>query len=105
MNTESIKPGLMVHAKGQGKMQGAEGQHVGTVDHIDGERYIKLKKADARDGRHHWIPLDWVETVDNKAVYLKKTEEEFRAEKFDSFPGESEAESEGQEQNEQKRAI
>ncbi len=79
MNIESIKPHLMVHAKGQGSMQGAKGVHVGTVDHLDGQRWIKLAKNDSTDGKHHWIPVEWVDSVDDKAVYLKKSAEEFRA--------------------------
>lgn len=93
LNTEiqsKIKPGLMVHAKSEGSMGGAKGIHVGTVDHIDGERYIKLTKKDSNDGEHHWIPLDWVEDADEKAVYLSKTEDQMHAEQFDSFPGLSE---------------
>jgi hypothetical protein len=83
-----IKPGLMVHARGPGEMQGAPGEHLGTVDHLDGDRYIKLAKKDSTDGEHHWIPLDWVDRVDDRAVYLNKTLDECRAQMFDSFPGE-----------------
>ena len=34
---------------------GADGVHIGTVDHLDGER-IKLTKADSVDGKHHYLP-------------------------------------------------
>jgi hypothetical protein len=34
-----------------------------TVDHIDGKT-LKLAKDDK--GEHHFIPLDWVKTVDDK---------------------------------------
>ncbi len=34
-----------------------------TVDHLDGDS-IKLTKDD--QGQHHWIPLTWVTTVDDK---------------------------------------
>lgn len=44
---------------------GLDGQHVGTVDHVDGAA-IKLTKNDSADGQHHWIPMDWVETVDDQ---------------------------------------
>lgn len=88
MKNLDIKPGLMVHAKGEGQMNDAMGKHVGTVDHIDGEQYIKLQKNDSSDGNHHWIPLSWVDHVDEKAVYLNQSEDEFRAGQFDSFPGE-----------------
>lgn len=77
MDTSKIKEHLMVHAKGEGSMQGAPGVHVGTVEHMDGEKYIKLTKSNSPDGQHHWIPVDWVESVDGKAVYLNKTQDEF----------------------------
>jgi len=46
---------------------GADGQHVGVIDHIEGAS-IELKKDDpAAHGRHHFIPLDWVVSVDRAA--------------------------------------
>jgi hypothetical protein len=52
---------------------GSDGAHVGTVDHMDGSDKIKLTKTDAASGgRHHIIPLDWVENIDDK-VRLKKS--------------------------------
>ncbi|MBV8884740.1 MAG: DUF2171 domain-containing protein [Chroococcidiopsidaceae cyanobacterium CP_BM_RX_35] len=79
MDTSKIKEHMMIHAKGEGSMQGASGVNIGTVDHMDGEKYIKLTKGDAPDGQHHWIPVEWVESVDEQAVYLNKTPDEFRA--------------------------
>ena len=38
---------------------GADGVHVGTVDHLEGER-IKLTKADSGDGKHHYLPAGLV---------------------------------------------
>lgn len=65
----------MVHAKGEGEMGGSAGVHVGTVDHMDGD-FIKLKKSDSSDGKHHWLPLSWVEKTDGKTVFLNKTQKE-----------------------------
>jgi len=48
MDTSKIKEDLMIHAKGEGSTQGSPGAHVGTVDHMDGENYIKLNKKDRR---------------------------------------------------------
>jgi len=43
---------------------GADGVHVGTVDHLDGTDRIKLTQKDpASGGRHHWLHLDQVESV------------------------------------------
>jgi len=52
---------------------GADGVHVGTVDHIDGDR-IKLTKADSgtgsHEGHHHYISLGLVAEVEGDTVRL-----------------------------------
>jgi hypothetical protein len=54
---------------------GADGVHLGTVDHVDGDR-IKLSKADSaqtEDGqgaRHHWLPIGLVAEIENGTVRL-----------------------------------
>jgi len=87
VDTSKIKEDLMVHAKGEGSMQGAPGEHIGTVDHMDGGNYIKLNKKDSADGQHHWIPVAWVESIDDKAVYLNKTSSEVVAGLINEKPG------------------
>jgi hypothetical protein len=58
---------------------GADGVHVGTVDHMEGQDQLKLTKTDdAADGEHHFIPLAWVDHVDQK-VYLKQSGAEAKA--------------------------
>ncbi|MFT3977919.1 MAG: DUF2171 domain-containing protein [Sphingomonas bacterium] len=60
------------------KVIGADGVHVGTVDHIDGER-IKLTKADSPQGpggegaRHHYLPAGLVASVEGDTVRLSAT--------------------------------
>ncbi len=57
---------------------GADGVHIGTVDHLDGER-IKLTKADSaqaaagQHGKHHYIPAGLVASVDGDTVRLSAT--------------------------------
>jgi hypothetical protein len=52
---------------------GSDGQHVGTVDHIEGKDKIKLTKTDAKaGGKHHLIPMNWVDHVDSH-VHLNKS--------------------------------
>lgn len=52
---------------------GSDGQHVGTVDHMEGSGQIKLTKQDASSGgQHHLIPLAWVESVEDRRVRLLK---------------------------------
>ena len=51
---------------------GADGVHVGTVDHLEGNR-IKLKKTDPRGGHrdhHHYIEMGLVAGVEGGKVRL-----------------------------------
>ena len=52
---------------------GADGVHVGTVDHVEGDR-IKLTKQDSGEGHHkghhHYIPGGLVAEVEGNAVRL-----------------------------------
>ena len=44
----------------------SDGRHIGRVDHIKGAE-IELSRFDMEAmGRHHLIPLSWVEFVDDK---------------------------------------
>lgn len=62
--TQNIKEHMEVLA--------ADGQHVGTVDHMEGMDRIKLAKNDPKaGGKHHFIPLGWVDHVDSH-VHLNK---------------------------------
>ena len=64
--------------KEHAKVIGADGVHIGTVDHVDGDR-IKLTKQDSpqtQDGqgaRHHYIPLGLVAEVEGDTVRLSAT--------------------------------
>ena len=55
---------------------GADGVHIGTVDHVDGDR-IKLTKADSgqgsHEGHHHYISLGLVAEVEGDKVRLSAT--------------------------------
>ncbi len=52
---------------------GADGVHVGTVDHLDGHR-IKLTRADSgqgsHQGHHHYISVGLVAGVEGNQVRL-----------------------------------
>ena len=51
---------------------GSDGVHVGTVDHMEGADAVKLAKDDPdAGGEHHFIPLAWVDHVDEH-VHLKQ---------------------------------
>jgi hypothetical protein len=46
-----------------------DGRHVGTVDHIDGDR-IKLTRQDSADGEHHYVALSEVAGIEQGRVRL-----------------------------------
>ena len=56
MNTDAIKPHMPVVC--------SKDKQFATVDHLEGQNAIKLSR-DA-DGQHHFIPLSWVTSVDDK---------------------------------------
>lgn len=42
----------------------SDGGQFATVDHFDAGNTIKLTKDD--QDQHHWIPTDWITSVDDK---------------------------------------
>ncbi len=56
VTTQSIKPNMPVVCSEDGQFA--------VVDHVEGTDSIKLKRDDK--GTHHFIPMSWVKTVDNK---------------------------------------
>lgn len=52
---------------------GADGVHIGTVDHVEGDR-IKLTRADSGEGHHkghhHFVPGNLVAEVEGRKVRL-----------------------------------
>lgn len=51
---------------------GSDGQHIGKVDKVHGERILLTRSDPNAGGHHHSIPLSWIETVDEK-VHVSKT--------------------------------
>ena len=51
---------------------GADGVHLGTVDHVKGDR-IQLTKNDSGDGKHHYISGGLVAEVEGDTVRLSAT--------------------------------
>lgn len=68
---ESLRAQITEHLQ----VKDINGEHVGTVDHLDGDR-IKLTKSDSSDGEHHYVNLTDVRSADDVAVYLSKTRQE-----------------------------
>ena len=58
------------------KVVGSDRQPVGTVDKVEGDR-IKLSRSDPQaQGRHHYIPSDWVDTIQGDQVCLRQNAQE-----------------------------
>jgi hypothetical protein len=71
MQSDQIREHMHVH--------GSDGGHVGKIDHLRGEE-IELAKMDLTAmGRHHLIPMSWVDYVDDDKVTLKITADEAKA--------------------------
>ena len=51
------------------EVMGEDGQSVGRVDSVDGER-IKLTRAESEDGQHHYIQCSDVAGIENDQVHL-----------------------------------
>ena len=47
---------------------GSDGEHVGTVDKVRGDRILLTKNDADAGGRHHSIPSSWLQTVDDKVT-------------------------------------
>jgi hypothetical protein len=70
VDATQIREHLHVHS--------SDGEHIGTVDKVEGDQ-IKLTKEDrAGDGRHHRIPVAWVDAIDDHTLHLSKSAEEAR---------------------------
>jgi hypothetical protein len=68
-----------VMIKEQMEVLGSDGVHVGTVDQLEGRDQVKLTKDDPdAGGEHHFIPLAWVDHVDEH-VHLKQSGAEAKA--------------------------
>jgi len=60
------------------KVVGSDGQQVGTVDKVEGDR-IKLTKNDpAAQGQHHYIPMNSVASIGQGEVRLRQTAQEIK---------------------------
>lgn len=57
---------------------GSDGQHIGTVDKVAGDRIILTKNDENAGGIHHSIPCGWIEKVEDKVTVSKTREEAMR---------------------------
>lgn len=57
---------------------GSDGQHIGTVDRMDGQRIKLTRKDPSASGEHHFIGVDAVSEVKDGRVQLNCTAEQAR---------------------------
>jgi hypothetical protein len=58
---------------------GADDEHVGIVDHVEGKNIRLTKRDAAAGGQHRLIPLAWVDDVDDKVRLDRNAEEAIEA--------------------------
>jgi len=63
INSTQIQPDMPVVCSLDGQFA--------VVDHMEGAGTIKLKKDET--GQHHYIPLDWVSSIENGKVKVDRT--------------------------------
>jgi hypothetical protein len=77
---------------------GSDGQPVGTVDKVAGDRIILTKDGPNAGGHHHSIPCSWLQSVDER-VTINKTAEQARQKWTDEETKRALFESEDQRRN------
>jgi hypothetical protein len=66
--TNEIKPHMPVVC--------SRGKQFAIVDHMDGDSVIKLARDDG--GQHHYIPVSWVSSIDDKVHVDRPGDEAMR---------------------------
>ena len=61
------------------EVMGSDGEHIGTVDKVRGDRIILTKNDPSAGGHHHSIPCSWIERVDEKVMVNKSSTEAMAA--------------------------
>ena len=59
---------------------GSDGQQLGSVERMDGSSRIKFAPKGAAGGGDHFIPLNWVASVDGQTVRLSKSSHDVQQE-------------------------
>jgi hypothetical protein len=54
---------------------GSDGQHIGTVDKVRGDRIILTKTDKDAGGQHHSVPCSWITSVDDKVTLNKSADQ------------------------------
>jgi hypothetical protein len=57
------------------EVMGSDGEHLGIVDKVKGDRIILTKNDPNAGGMHHSIPCSWIESVEHKVTVNKTAKE------------------------------
>ena len=57
------------------EVEGSDGEHIGTVDKVRGDRIILTKSDQDSGGRHHSVPCSWIEKVEDKLILNRSAAE------------------------------
>ncbi len=57
---------------------GSDGEHVGTVDKVRGDRIVLTRNDADAGGHHHSVPVRWIHSVVDKVTLTKTAEEAHR---------------------------
>jgi hypothetical protein len=60
------------------KVMGSDGQQLSSVERLDGTSRIKLARSGTAGGQEHFIPLDWVASVEGQTLRLSKSSHDVR---------------------------
>jgi hypothetical protein len=73
--TRQGQRGLLQQVQEHQEVVGSDGQHIGTVDHVRGDRILLTKNDQAAGGRHHSIPSSWIQSVEDKVTVGKTADQ------------------------------
>ncbi|RYD95271.1 MAG: DUF2171 domain-containing protein, partial [Sphingomonadales bacterium] len=71
-STRETQRHALRQAQEQQEVVGSDGAHVGTVDHVRGDRILLTKNDKDAAGHHHSIPSSWIVDVTDK-VRINRT--------------------------------
>lgn len=74
-NERQTQRGSLARVAEHMEVLGSDGQHIGTVDKVRGDRIVLTKSDPDAGGHHHSIPSRWIESVDDKVTIRKSADE------------------------------
>lgn len=77
---DKIKENLAVYAEGRGGLDGSSDVHIGNVDGLEGDQYVKFTQHDTPQSEPSWFPVSWIRAVDENAIFLNKNIDEVTSE-------------------------